>query len=451
MPKNKINKTDSEQKTSVQTKKTVSKVRSVGSNPNLDKDKVNQELIVLTKSDSDFKKDALSLDVINFTKELENAFGNAKLDKADFQAEKIIELKQKVYEVLKDLPPEDIKVVLPELISNLQKESLKIKDIENVKTKNVVNSSLFDKIYTEEFIQENMSQGFFASSWQIITNQIVLRFITLGIILGVGLFYIQGLQPLLVRNYVVSTNNQIEKVNTRYNDQAKDFFSNQNTVLSKFNYSPEVFCSQIDPYTSSTTDTENLNRLKVSLFPDKTLKTLDSNFQTNLPAIETEYSNFYSYYSKQVINYSDQIIKVQNVIDYWNYLNPWLATCTAVEKSPADLTVLQKQCSSLIESSNKFVAQKPFFLDKIESFNDKGISLCNSLSIGTQKSFIRDFNANFASLASFVPDFKTINLELNNQNTNFSDYKNKSKQNILDIENSKKSGLNQFYILNYKF
>jgi hypothetical protein len=349
-----------------------------------------------------------------------------------------------------------------ESLNETQKEELLFDLVKKVKTenktteepildKNVVNSSLFDKIYTQEFVEETRSVGFFGSIWQILTSQIVWRFIALGLILGSVLFYIQGLQPALVRNYRVYVDNQIEKINTRYNDQAKTFLTQEASLISSFDYSPDLFCSQIPKYTTTTADTDNLTRLKVGLFPDKTLKTLNYSYPFSLPDIDGKYNDFYTYYSKQVVKYSDQVTKLQDILNYKAYLNVWLDTCTAVEKAPNDLAALQKQCTTLALASENFVNTKPFFYDQIKSYNEKGIGLCGNLSLNNKKTFAADFTSSFASLAGFLPDFTDTNLILKNNAADFSAQKNKTISEISGIEKDKTLGTNQFYLLNYKF
>lgn len=312
--------------------------------------------------------------------------------------------------------------------------------------------TLFTKIYAREFAESMQPKSIFRSIISVFTSDIVWQAIAGALVIAVALFYFQGLQPTLIRSLGIRTKSQIQDLADRYNEQSKDFFTSQNIILGRFNYQPELLCSQIPLYDQSAIDYENVNRLRIGMFADPKYKKLDnsSNFSDN--EITSQYNSLYSNYSIKLKNYQQRADDLLEYTRFLEFKNVWIKACGVVEQNGSNLQLIQETCNNLLNANDTFADDKVKlnFWKDIEPSVNNVVASCQGLNNISLKDFQKSWFISFDKVSQIKPDTISLDQELLTLNDQFinSDVRNTQK-NIDTIIENKTSISGQWYVLNF--
>jgi hypothetical protein len=312
--------------------------------------------------------------------------------------------------------------------------------------------TLFTKIYAREFAESMKPKSLFGSIASTLTSDIVWQAIAGALVLAVGLFYFQGLQPTLIRSLAIRTKSQVQDLADRYNEQSKDFFTSQNIISGRFTYQPDLLCSQIPLYDQVSSDTENVNRLRIAMFADPKFKKLDNTSNFSEETISSEYASIYSSYSLKLKTYQIRADDLLLYTKFLEYKNTWIKTCGVVEQNSSNLVVLQEACNNLLNVNDSFAEDKTMlsFWKDIESDVNNVVASCQSLNNNNLKDFQKSWFVSFDNISKIKPETTITDQELLSLNDQFINNDIIKVQTKIDsIVANKTSLTGQWYFLNF--
>lgn len=374
---------------------------------------------------------------------------NNKISEKEEQKIKLAETK--IDDVLSSLGSDGKKQVVDEIFKNINKEKAdfdnKIKQTEAKANP----ETLFDKIYTKEFVKQERT-GFFGKILDVLNSDIVWTSVAVSLILGVLLFYFQGLQPALLDNYSTKAKNQSNDLVTRYSNQVSGFFTASNTVAASYTYEQGILCSKMKTYENVSADLETVSNLQFSVFSDQKLKNLDNYSYFYSQEIKDAYTKLYNNYSNKLDSYIQPISDLKDYIRFLQFRNNMIKNCGEIEAAGQTLDKIRPVCAGMLVQFNQFKdGGLPSFWSgsKIETAVNFIESSCNSLAAPNVSAFIKDFFVQFDEIIFYKPDLVPTNEALVNSNQEFAGTNlNTFKKEVSDIVKNKSNLLNSFYILN---
>lgn len=329
----------------------------------------------------------------------------------------------------------------------------KIKTTETIFAKKDDNSMVFDRIYTKEFSKSKRPKTFLGNIIDVLTSEIVWNSVAIAMILGVVLFYFQGLQPVILQNYVNSSQKQVNKVSDKYSTQISGYFTNQTKVSESYTYSPSQLCSNMKLYETGSQDIDNINRLQISLFTDQKLKKLP-NYQSFYDSqIQDEYQRYFLKYQSKIDKYNQPTKDLKDHVRFLTYRNNWIKSCILIEKAQDSLTTINQACTDLNTFTTQFLAEgKPTFWSEVEKPVGSILTSCSTVNEGSKKEFTKNFFITFDEFMFYEPDFTVINQELTNANQEFlTTDTQKVRQFMKNLQKDRENFFNSWYLIGFEF
>jgi hypothetical protein len=329
----------------------------------------------------------------------------------------------------------------------------KIKTTEKIFTKKDNNSMMFDRIYTKEFSKNTKPKTFLGSIIDVLTSEIVWNSIAIAMILGVFLFYFQGLQPVILQNYVTSGQKQVNKVADKYSTQISGYFTDQTKISESYTYTPSQLCSNMKLYETGAKDVDDINRLQVSLFTDQKLKKLP-NFQSFYDSqIQDEYQRYFLKYQTKIDKYNQPTKDLKDHVRFLSYRNNWIKSCILVEKSQDSIAAINQACTDLNTFTIQLLAEgKPTFWSEVEKPVGSILTSCSTVNEGTKKEFVKNFFITFDEFMFYQPDFTALNQQLTGANQEFLAVDTqRMRQFMKNLQKDREDFFNSWYLMGFEF
>jgi len=165
--------------------------------------------------------------------------------------------------------------------------------------------------------ENTMRQSIQENRKKRINSDIIITGIAIGLLLGVVLFFFQGVQPMMLDKYTTQVNEQIDNVSKRYSDQVKGLERLQNSLATNAMYDKYLSCVDNNLYNSMESDLRMVEVNNAMISPDLNYKELEK-YQNivHLDEVDQIYNNFYNEYST---NINEKCKKTLNSsLDIWN-------------------------------------------------------------------------------------------------------------------------------------
>jgi hypothetical protein len=260
--------------------------------------------------------------------------------------------------------------------------------------------------------KQSLKKSLFYNINEIFHSDIVWYSVALGCVLGVVLFFFQGLQPVLLRSYIFETKETMISLQDTYISQIDQVRALQSDYVDKFDYSLGDLCEDQERYTSFAADAERQERLKVFLLPQQK-PDLDS--YITLREVENAYNRLQNTYEDQI----DQIQSLANgfagMPAYLNYINGWIESCQILESASGLNSEVREVCSQTQDSYLAYQAStQPFFWNDVKELHETSLQLCDDLGDIPDSGFSVNFFSfklewlsNFTRIRQYVPDLFT--------------------------------------------
>jgi hypothetical protein len=303
----------------------------------------------------------------------------------------------------------------------------------------------------------NQKKNFFSS----INLDLIWQIVALGLLLGVVLFYFDGLQPLILSKYIDNSKSAVNQLETRFNDQTNQFSTVEEAAISQNKvFNPLQSCSLSQKVDLSVQQFSDLQDFKSNLLPDQTLENLPRYSIFYVLQVESKYDDLYNQYQDALTAYNKAYSSSLSLIDFIKYRNFWIDSCQQIQDSKGNYANLQTLCTALINTQKDFAAENIF--TDVNNLSSSSIAKCNEITSYTPKTSDKglypDFNkwfldwyTGFQNLASYNIDLSS---EINNLSSTDSDFKNNidsMQQYLIDFENSKTQSLSsEFYLIDFR-
>lgn len=288
-------------------------------------------------------------------------------------------------------------------------------------------------------------------------NEIILPAIAIGCILGVLLFYFQGLQPLILKNYADSTSKQIIELKERYTNQVGSVSNLQKEMDTYFVDFSDKVCSQQETYKTKKDDLEKIDRLKLSLVPDASYKKLPSSGVFYSTEIQEIYQNFFTSYVNGLQEWSKLSDMIGTVPNFLDYRNIWVETCQKIEASNGNVAEVKAACENLINLSKNFESIKNTqFGQQIASGSAQSIDSCNealklkSRLIPNYGKWRLDWLTGYDRIVQARPVWTDMNESLNKVSENLLSSATQTLTKINAVVSERRQFINLWYILDIK-
>jgi hypothetical protein len=290
-------------------------------------------------------------------------------------------------------------------------------------------------------------------------NEIILPGIAVGCILGVLLFYFQGLQPLILKNYADSASKQIVELKERYSTQIGSVSSTQIELDNYFIDFSDKVCSQQETYKTKKEDLEKIDRLKLSLVPDATYKNLANSGVFYNSEVQGVYQNFFTQYVNSLQEWSKLTTSLGSVPNFLDYRNAWVISCQKIESSQGNLADLKEACTSLITTSQTFENLKNTqFWEQVSSGVEQSLTKCNEVVTSTSRSRLLpnygkwrlDWLTGYDRIVQARPVWDEINIDLNKTSENLLNSAGSNIAKINTIVEERRQFINLWYILEFR-
>ncbi len=273
-------------------------------------------------------------------------------------------------------------------------------------------------------------------------------------IFGVLIFYFQGLQPLILREYANNTHLQIKALTQEFKSQINTLAEMETLIASSFSYDPLVSCLQTETYETAQSDADSLSRSRINLLPKTSLKDLDNIGIFYESGIRSEYQKTYAIYDTGITELQPYIDNIVTAPEYLSYRNKWIKTCQNVQSSTATRSVILTSCEELKAETEIFKSSNAWqSLDEsIKEELNKNTQICQDfenqfLLINT---FRDDWLKTYDLIMNYQPNFNQMNILVNGQFSAFQIKAQESTLKINEIYNSKTGFTNIWYLLDWE-
>lgn len=328
----------------------------------------------------------------------------------------------------------------------------KLKTTETIFAHKDDKSMIFDRIYTKEFKKTNKPKTFFGNLVDILTSELVWNSVAISLVLGVILFYFQGLQPVILQNYIATSQKQVIKLSDRYSGQVSQYFVAQTKISEGYTYSPSQLCSQMKLYETGSQDAEQVNRLQIGLFADQRLKNLP-NYQSFYDQdIKDEYQRYFLKYQTKLDRFTQPTKDLRDHVRFLNYRNNWIKNCVNIEKDQNNLATINSACVELKTLNQQFLNDpQPSFWGEIQKPIDSILTRCGEVSQATINNFVKEFFVDFDLIMFYKPDFNQLNIELTELNQDFlATDTQRMRQYMRNLEKERAEFLDSWYLLSFE-
>ncbi len=218
---------------------------------------------------------------------------------------------------------------------------------------------------------------------------IILSSIAFGCILGVLLFYFQGLQPLILRNYSENASKKVVQLKEKYTSQISPVLAASQSLNAAFENDADKICSEQKLYENKQVDQEKNDRLKLGLVPDSSFKNLSNSGPFFNSEIQQTYQKFFGEYVSALEVWSDSTSNLNTLPNFLEYRNLWISTCQKIETSNGDLALLKEACSNFTTGVAKYESLKTSqFWEQISKGVEESLGKCNEVTSSNSKAKI---------------------------------------------------------------
>lgn len=301
----------------------------------------------------------------------------------------------------------------------------------------------------------NKKSSFFPS----FNGEILLQGLATGCLLGVLLFYFQGLQPLILKNYSEGTSKKIVQLKERYNEQVNPILDIQKSFDNSFEDYSDKVCSQQDIYQSKNADLDKIDRLKLSLVPDASYKSLAPSGVFYNSEIQNIYQSFFAKYVNSLQDWEKLTPSIAAVPNFLDFRNVWVKACQKIEASQGDLAILKEACTGLINAQASYESLKNSqFWDQISTGLKASLARCYEVTGSTSKSktlvnygkWRLDWLTGYERIVEAKPVWAETNLELSKTSENLLKQATIAIDKINLIVEDRKQFVNLWYIMEFK-
>jgi len=293
------------------------------------------------------------------------------------------------------------------------------------------------------------------SIMEVLHSDIVWFSVAFGCVLGVILFYFQGLQPLLLRYHIIETKEDLITLQETYVSQMNTVRGLDSRFNEGFRYSPIVLCSEQERYTNFTEDANEVDRIQVALLNAPKPNNLTSN--VSLEEVRSEYNQVYDLYSQQMETVRGIADGFVGIPSYLNYINAWIDSCELLEESDGLNSDVAQACRNIEQSYAAFqAASQPFFWEDVRQRHEVGLAVCSGLGEIPDSGFLRGFNtfklewlSNYSSIRQYIPDFFTQLEPLNDMTYDFGVQFERTDQELISILDSRRSFGGMWYLVDF--
>ncbi len=281
--------------------------------------------------------------------------------------------------------------------------------------------------------------------------------VAVGCLLGVILFFFQGLQPMVLNNYTLNAKKQIVELNDGYRDKGTTLVDAQNQIYSNSLYNTLIICSSDQAYQGYEADLEMASMVESSFKPSLDYKTLPNYRFFYDRKTKDIYQEFYNEYVSAIQigdNVSDNL---GQAVTYLKYRNNWINLCDKINaSSSSDIQQVKTACTTLRAETETFKATGNKYWTAIEEPANQGLTYCKTVEENPGNSFSGfdrwklNWNNSYDDIVRADLDFQEDNREVNEAANNLNDLAVKSQQEIDDHYNQKIKFENLWYFLDFK-
>ncbi len=300
--------------------------------------------------------------------------------------------------------------------------------------------------------ENTMRQSIQENRKKRINSDIIITGIAIGLLLGVVLFFFQGVQPMMLDKYTTQVNEQIDNVSKRYSDQVKGLERLQNSLATNAMYDKYLSCVDNNLYNSMESDLRMVEVNNAMISPDLNYKELEK-YQNiiHLDEVDQIYNNFYNEYSTNI----NEIIKMQKDIEllprYLEYRNSWIETCQNMKGEDGNEIV--EKCTNLVTKTEEYENGETIaeWEEALKPFADNIKRLCTKIppkdNVVKYAAWELAWIDNFNKIVSYQIDYDSNVEKMNILQEEMKSGSKKVKLDINKIYNLKTEFKNIWYIL----
>jgi len=306
----------------------------------------------------------------------------------------------------------------------------------------------------------NQSSGARHSSFFGLNVDILLGGIAIGCILGVCVFWFQGVQPSLLTGFTNKAVEQADKLAIRNTDQVNSVIQVYNTISQHTAYNSLALCNQDQLYTQKTSDLALIDSKETALLPANSLSKISAFNGFYINSVKTSYQPIYTSYTEKNQAYKKNIVESRAYPFYLEYRNQWIETCAAINQSQGNTDQIKQSCTTLRTKTEEYKNNtniiKPSIWEQSLPLVDKGLAVCavaeqsNSSSLPGFGRWQLDWVSAYDLLMSVQPDFTSESEKFKTDAANFSASVQAFRESTLSTYNSKK-GVNAWYFMNFEW
>jgi hypothetical protein len=288
---------------------------------------------------------------------------------------------------------------------------------------------------------------------------IILSAIAFGCILGVILFYFQGLQPLILRNYSENASKKVVQLKEKYTSQIGPVILAKQNLSVAFENDADKICSEQNLYEGKLADQEKNDRLKLSLVPDSTLKNIDNSGPFYNSEIQQVYQKFFNQYVEALSTWSKGVSNLNELPNFLEYRNLWIITCQKIESSNADLALLKEACTNFNNGLVKYESLKNSqFWEQIAKGVEESAVKCNEVINSTSRlktfgnfgKWKLDWLNGFDRVLAVRPIWNEVNEDLNKVSEDLLNGASATIVKLNLIAEERQQFINLWYIMEFK-
>jgi hypothetical protein len=416
------------------------------------------------KKSEAFKNTSKKADTSPKSNSVKATKASSKVYKDEFLG-KDIDLPQTPFEVYQDVKESNLPVLRDsaELKKDSQIEEIISQDLDESKLEEFLNSvkkekADFEQVVNKKIVDEKLKhpiynhskpkrQGFLGGVADIFESDILWYSVTFSLVLGLVFFFFNGLQPLILANYLTQSKIQAQSLRSDYFTKFGSYFTTQNNLLQRFDtYNPTLLCSQQQLYTNLEEDINESERTVSAYFPTKDLVSNPSYNNFYLDEVDTEYLRLTDTYKSNLEKYQEESQNLAYTASYLGFRNSILNICQALAAQPRNNQEVAAKCSEfqLALTELKSVGTPSFYPDVQESIETINTSCLNPNELDASL-----FYLTVDAVMFYRPSFDAVNADLVNLNNDFETKYNVFRLSMDKIYEDKTSLVGMWFILKY--
>jgi hypothetical protein len=311
----------------------------------------------------------------------------------------------------------------------------------------------------QAFNSENQSEfktSLSSQIWQAINSPVVWWSVTISSVLGVILFYFQGLQPLLLTNYAEQVKSQIGSMQLSLSQQVGAVSEVQNDLLMSFSYDLSTLCGENQKYQNRERDIQSIERIKVVLMPRLDFQKAPTYRNFYDQDIKSSYDSVFAKYTASLTNIQKSVSDLALWPNFLTFRNGLIESCSKIEKAGDQLSKLKPACQEMTELTNTYnQGSKPSFWSQVETYQNNLVKYCQivadskGVSFSGYSTWKLEWLSSFEKLASFRPDLKEVVALINSKIEDFAKTSSSALIDINEIVTNKTEFTKLWYLMQF--